>query len=122
MRAADGACICPEYVGFTCICPLRGATSAEPPTGRRQVGCVVVPLVTEVAFPLSGHWAGNCGSVFSSSVLPLVSSSHSLAEVEKMELIYLEEQIKINLSPIFLHILKAWHAPLQLRRAALGLL
>lgn len=49
-------------------------------------------------------------------------SSHSLAEVEKMELIYSEEQIKINLSPFFLCILKGWHALLQLCRATLGLL
>lgn len=47
------------------------------------MGCVVVPvlrallleLVTEVAFPLGEHWAGNCGSVFSSSVLPLVAAA-----------------------------------------------
>lgn len=35
-----------------------------------------------------------------------VGSSHSLAEVEKMELIYLEEQIKINLSRFFCASLK----------------
>lgn len=42
---------------------------------------------------------------------------HSPAEVEKMELIYLQEQIKINLSPFFLCILKGVHAPSQLCRA-----
>lgn len=89
------------------------------------MGCAVVPvlgvlafeLVTEVAFLLGGCWAGGCAAVLSWSVLPPVGSRHSPAKVEKMELICLQAQIKIDLSPFFLCILKGVHTPSQLRRA-----
>lgn len=48
------------------------------------------------------------------SVLPPVGSSHSPAKVEKVELIYLQDQIKIKLSPFFLFILRGVNTPSQL--------
>lgn len=86
------------------------------------MGCVVVPilgvlefrLVTEVAFLLGEHWAGGSAPMCSWSVLPPVGSSHSPAKVEKVELIYLQDQIKIKFSPFFLCILRGVNTPSQL--------
>lgn len=41
------------------------------------------------------------GWVLSRKLCPLAGNSHSLPGMNKMELIYLQEQIKINLSPFF---------------------
>lgn len=41
------------------------------------------------------------GWVLSRELCPLVGNSHSLPDMDKMELIYLQEQMKINLSPFF---------------------
>lgn len=81
-----------------------GDMGIYPPVGRRQVGCIVVPilgvlafkLVTRVAFLLGGCWAGGCAPALSWSVLLLVGSSHCPAEAKK-EMIYLQDQSRSKL-------------------------
>lgn len=81
------------------------------------LGVLAFELATEVAFFLRGCWAGGCALTVRWTMLSLVSSSHCPAEVGKVGLIYLQEQIKINLSPFFLCILKEVHTLSQLRGA-----
>lgn len=84
------------------------------------LGVLAFELVAREAFLPGGHWAGGCTPTLGWSMLPLVSSSCSLAEVNKVDFFYLREQIKINLSPLFLCILKGVHAPSQLSGAGPG--